>query len=244
MKKIFVMLLTMLLLTGCSYFFKGEMLRRSKPPTEKETYEFIRETLGIGDAKILQSYNVIEDETPDDGRDYHGVDGLYVVESPSRGVTFEVRRMWDYDTLFSSGYHYKWNTNYDRTVLEDYMKTHPLPSGVIYDINKGYTSTYDSLDGHAPMIYFECEDEADFERYVDLLDPWLKAWYDYEHEYMTNDRGLAARVVFKQVPSAGYDHGMLGDAQLGHNKGNATAETFKKAMRESYESRRKLDKTN
>lgn len=242
MRKILGLLFLTIALTGCA--LGGEEKRREEIPPETKLTEFLEDTLGLKDAEIVAAYNLLEGETPPDDRTYYAVDALYLLKSESRGIEFEVRWEYNYDNLFGSGYHYFWSSNYDRVALEDYLENNPLPAGVEYDTNRGYNSRYNMLDGHEPMIYFECEDKRDFERYVDDLEDWLKDWMKYEHKFLTNKRTLSVRVVFEQLPSEGYDDGLLGSVQVGEKTGNATPETFKRKMRKEYESRKKLDRTD
>ena len=243
MKKILGLLILSLSLTGCSHLLGGEPNRREKPPTQEEVNQFLEDTLGVEGAELIAAYNVLEGETPPDDREYYGVDALYVFEHKDRGITFEVRSEYDYDGMFGTGYHYSWTSNYDRVAIQDYLEQNPLPRGVVYDINRGRNSRYTFLDGHEPMIHFECADKDEFEEYADAVEDWLTDWMYYERSFLTNERTMNVRVTFKQPPSEGYENGMSGDVILGGSRGLTKLETFSTNIRIEYENRRKFDKT-
>ena len=233
----------MILLTSCG----GQRERDPDIPTEAETLEAVEKEMGIKGAEVLSVQDV-----RNAGADYYGIDAIYTMTS-DRGLEFTVLRSCEYDSLFGLGYYYGWKTDYSDLVLSDYMKDHPLPDGVNYSDEANIVHSYGAsryFESADRQIWFEFASDEEFERYIDVLEPWLNEWLNVERKFMVRGKDPILCVGAYKVQDDTMDYPIYIYRLFGYEKdsfhiigadGNKYRwSSFRRAMESDYEARKEL----
>jgi hypothetical protein len=233
----------MMLLTSCG----GQKERDPDIPTEAEAIEAVEKEMGIKGATVLSVQDV-----RNAGHEYHSIDAIYEMTS-DRGLEFTVLRSCEYDSLFGLGYYYGWKTDYSEVVLTDYMKDHPLPDGVYYSDEKNIVHDYGAstyFEGVDRQIWFEFASDEEFERYIDVLEPWLNEWLNVERKFMVRGKDPILCVGAYKVQDDTVDYPIYIYRLFGYEKdsfhiigadGNKYRwSSFRRAMESDYEARKEL----
>ena len=231
-----------LLLSACG----GQRERNADIPTEKEAIAYVEKEMGIIHANVLDVQDV-----RNKGSEYYEIDAVYTMTG-DRGINFRTIRCYDYDTLFGTGYHYLWMTDYGDAVLTDYLKDHPLPAGFSYSEGSFGWHNYgaSAFFGDQKQIWFTFTSDEEYEARLDDIEAWLNEWLAYERQYLAAGKDPQIRVAAcrPKDDTMNYDIQLYRD--FGYEKDTfhaaaADGETyrwssFRKAMEAGYESQKKL----
>ena len=177
-----------LVLVACG----GRKTRIQDIPTEDEAKSAVEKETGIRGVRVLDVQDVREG-----GAEYYGIDAVYTMTC-DRGIVFTVLRSCEYDTLFGTGYHYRWISDYSDAVMEEYLRDHPLPEGISWSEgpygrhNYGASAYFGEQDD---VLWFTFASDEEFEDYLDTLEPWLDGWFDGEKAYFSEGKSPHVRVV-------------------------------------------------
>ena len=156
------------------------------------------------------------------------------------------------DTLFGTGYYYRWLTDYSDLALEDYLKDHPLPNGIAYSegpFGQGNYGASSYFGDKTKQIWFEFSSDEEFEDCLDELEPWLDKWLKSERKYLSDGKDPIIRVSAYREKDNEFDVIMLFRVfgyekdsfhKIGEDGQTYKWDSFRKAMEAGYEAKKEL----
>lgn len=238
-----LMVSMVLALSACG----GQRERNADIPAKEEVKAYAENEMGIRGVSVTDVQDVRSK-----GSEYYEIDAVYTI-SCDRGVDFRVIRCYDYDTLFGTGYHYGWMSDYGDAVINDYLKDHTLPAGVSYSEGPFNWHNYGAgafFGDEKKQIWFAFTSDEEFADRLDDIEAWLTEWLSYERQYLAAGKDPQIRVAAYRAQDDTMNYPILMYRDFGYEKDTfhaigADGETyrwssFRKAMETEYGSKKKL----
>lgn len=186
MKK-FIILIMLLIITGCSIH------NRENEFSREEIEEYGKENYPIGDIEFIEDYYDDNKEEVVNWK-YHY---FKFKEDNERSLEFTIVDKKRFDSKLTSSFYYSTDTNYYDKVIEEYVNSKGLPDNFYLSNEEGAYSTSDmEAFGKPYKIVIPYSSDSDFKNKLDVINDYVNELNEYNKDLTGTNNNLYIRLLF------------------------------------------------